>query len=122
MGVKLLFNEGHEKKINRHAPSSDNMSRETYEDILDIRQRVCEAIPLGDDHELVRIRFIREFPQAMFRVTILKRYKESHLVKKKGGGTTMLPPGIYVQNQYLAEKVSPCEYVFTPPLPDATDV
>ena len=118
MSVKLLFNEGHDKKGNLQTPQIGDMTREVYEDLLNIRDKVCKAIDIGDNHELVRVRFIRDYPHATFRVTILRRYKESHTVKKKDGGTTLLSPGVYVERQFLVEKVSSLEFVFTPALPE----
>lgn len=116
MAIKLLFDSKNKRHISDRV---GEMCRQAYEDVSTIRERVVEAIQLTDEHvEPIRVIFIRNDPVPTFRVTILRKYNKSRSVKNKSGGTSLIPPGLYVDKQYICEKVNCQEFVFTPPLPE----
>jgi hypothetical protein len=119
MSVKLLFNNKPEPK--RRAIKPPPVSRQSYDDIANIRILVCDAVTLTDDHLYpVRVKLVRDEPVRAYRVTVLKKFRGTRVVKRKDGTTVVLQPGIYVDASYFVESVSRGDFVFTPPLPEVT--
>ena len=108
--IKLLFDKPVEKAGRKcKAPP---MGRESYDDTTYLYNLFNEGL---SDNEFVRVRLVRKEPAFAYRISILKRYKESHATLFKGT-SVLLKPGLYVVNQWFCERVSESEYVFSPPL------
>ena len=112
MAINLLFSGENNKKKHQHQIQNDS-DKETYDDTNVICDIITKELNLLDEQP-VRVRLIQDQPKRKYRVTILKQYKQSHSVKKKGSTTSVLPPGTYVEYQFLAEKVNNLEFVFIP--------
>lgn len=109
MAIKLLFNQP--VKAGRKC-KPPKLGRESYDDTTYLYDLFNSNL---SEAEFVRVRLVRNEPVPSYRISILRRYKESHSVMFKGT-SVLLKPGLYVVNQYFCERVSPKEYVFSPPL------
>jgi hypothetical protein len=93
------------------------LCEQDYYDIEYIRNAIIESVTFPDNWEPpLRVRLVRDVPVKAFRASIFFRWKEKRSVKNKDGSTSLISPGLYIWRQFFVEKVSPTEYVFTPPL------
>lgn len=111
MSIKLLFDSATPKKKLRKELKPPPLGKDQYNDVEYLKD--CFAGEVGED--TLRVRLIRTVPVPAYRITVLRMYKGTHAIKCKDERTAMLQPGLYVLNQWWAEKQID-GFVFTPSL------
>lgn len=114
--VKILFADKPRKELRKQL-KRPSLDRNTYEDtnyLIGLLNKIAKST------DNIRVKLVRTFPFPSYRMTILRKYKESRNIKRKNGSLAVLKPGWYVEQSFFAIKYMD-GFTFEPPLPEGIE-